>query len=286
MKLKFHINRSASILAGLDVPEATTLVIDVHPGELSELGRKFLAKSSFPVVHVLANAGPQEALAAIEAEAANEQTRRKALDELHAGAEAAEARREAEARAAESVRIDGLLAGTSKVTNAQPAGCWLDGIYLQATHPRYAEVLSFVEAFQAAQEAKAAAAKEESQRQAEARRAARLESGEWTMEFDAYNERRYGNYWGAKVTFDGVKAIYDFDAAVVEGRFGSAGTITIPCVPGEIIAWGQKDLRKVSGSTNEMLLMTDTGRMVSGTKSELRKMQIEFIKSKPAEVAP
>ena len=96
----------------------------------------------------------------------------------------------------------------------------------------------------------------------QAKLAERLKSGLWEMETDSYNERRYGSYWVAAVDFDSKgKTIYDFNAGTSTAQWGKAGTLQIACKPGDVIAWGQKDHRKPSGSKHHMLRMNEDGSM-------------------------
>lgn len=103
-----------------------------------------------------------------------------------------------------------------------------------------------------------------------ARFAKRLETGIWERETDSYNERRYGAPWVAKVTFpNGPKAVYEFSGEST-GKWGKAGILSIECKPGEIIAWGQKDLR---GNSHEhhVLYMRANGSMEELDKVEAYK---------------
>ena len=88
--------------------------------------------------------------------------------------------------------------------------------------------------------------------------AKRLETGTFEMETGEYKERRYSAYWIAKVTFpNGPKAIYEFGQST--GHWGNAGVLSIDCKPGEIIAWGQKDLRRPGDSEHNIWVMREDG---------------------------
>jgi len=91
--------------------------------------------------------------------------------------------------------------------------------------------------------------------------ATRLESGLYERETDSYNERRYGRPWIAAVSLSGGKLAYDFEAGTVTASFGSSGMLSITCRPGDVIAWGQKDLRRPDKSEHHILQMRDDGGM-------------------------
>lgn len=95
-----------------------------------------------------------------------------------------------------------------------------------------------------------------------ARFAARLETGIYEHAVGAYNERRYSSPWIAAVSLgpDG-KLTYDFKAGDCTAKWGKPGIVTIACKPGEVIAWGQKDLRKPAASEHHILLMRPDGGM-------------------------
>jgi hypothetical protein len=92
--------------------------------------------------------------------------------------------------------------------------------------------------------------------------AERLQSGEYTRETDSYNERRHSAPWIARVDFSsGSKGEYSFGES--SGKWGSAGTLSVACAPGDFIAWGQKDLRNPAKSDHNLLRMRADGSMES-----------------------
>lgn len=126
-----------------------------------------------------------------------------------------------------------------------------------------------------AEREKSEAEKEKSEAEAEAQRqkkiseraAKRLESGYWERKTESYNERRYSSPWCAAVTFpSGPKAVYSFGDAT--GKWGKEGLLRVACRPGDIIAWGQKDLRRPGNSEHNLLVMLDNGRMKTVEKTE------------------
>lgn len=121
----------------------------------------------------------------------------------------------------------------------------------------------------AAEEKAKADAEAETKRQAELteRAANRLATGYWEKETVSYNERRYSAPWCAKVSFpSGPKAVYDFGDST--GKWGKAGLLRVECKPGDIIAHGQKDLRRPGNSDHTMLMMLPNGRMKEVDKTE------------------
>lgn len=97
--------------------------------------------------------------------------------------------------------------------------------------------------------------------ESEARRnAERLRTGWWEMETGSYNERRMGKPWCALVTFpSGPKAQYEFGES--SGAWGQAGVMRVPCRPGDVVAWGQRDLRRADRSQHNIAVMEADGSM-------------------------
>lgn len=75
------------------------------------------------------------------------------------------------------------------------------------------------------------------------------------IETSAYNERRYGKPWIAKVTFDSKStAIFDFGNWV--GATGDEGILELDVMPGDVVAQGQKDYRKPAKSAPDFYIVT------------------------------
>lgn len=90
--------------------------------------------------------------------------------------------------------------------------------------------------------------------------ALRLATGKWTRQTDDYDSRRLSRPWCARVTFpSGPKAIYEFGES--SGNWGKAGVMELECRPGDIIAWGQKNLRRPDKSDHTIAVMEASGRM-------------------------
>lgn len=103
-------------------------------------------------------------------------------------------------------------------------------------------------------------------REAEAREAKereecakRVSTGYWEIETDSYNSRRYGAPWCAQVTgLSGSDLVYSWGDSTA--KHGSEGLLRVRCKPGEIVAWGQKDLRG-KNSEHHILRMREDGSM-------------------------
>jgi hypothetical protein len=78
------------------------------------------------------------------------------------------------------------------------------------------------------------------------------------FDFGPYNFRRYSKPWGAVVTFDGVKAQYDFSRGAYLGD-DMGGKVVIACSPGDIVAKGQRDNRKPKHTDNTWYVVDDDG---------------------------
>lgn len=121
---------------------------------------------------------------------------------------------------------------------------------------------------------------EEQTRQAEIteRAAKRLATGYWEKDTPDYNEKRHSAYWCAKVSFpSGPKPVYSWGEST--GTWGRAGLLRVECKPGDIIAWGQKDLRRPEKSANNLLLMLENGRMQSLEPREAFRIYTETLKA-------
>lgn len=105
--------------------------------------------------------------------------------------------------------------------------------------------------------------------------AERLATGYWTKETGTYNEKRYSSPWCATVDFSsGPKGNYEFGEST--GAWGKAGMLRVKCAPGDIIAYGQKDLRRPANSDHTILRMRPDGGMDDlGDKASAYKVYIE-----------
>jgi hypothetical protein len=110
-------------------------------------------------------------------------------------------------------------------------------------------------------EEKAAAEAAEKIRIAELRKK-RLETGIYERHETRGDRREWGEPWIAKLspTTNGRKPDYDFSV----GSYDLATeTLSIPCKPGEVIAFGQKNYRRPKKTIHEIRKMMDDGSMVS-----------------------
>ena len=94
-----------------------------------------------------------------------------------------------------------------------------------------------------------------------ARGAERLASGFWERETVGYNSRREGKPWCAHVTLNAATGKLDYAWGEWTGRPGEAGLMRLACKPGDLIAWGQKDMRRPDKSTHVIQRMREDGLM-------------------------
>lgn len=79
------------------------------------------------------------------------------------------------------------------------------------------------------------------------------------MDTSAYNEKRYGKPWIARVTFESAKGDFHFGEWV--GQEGREGVLVIEAEPGDVIATGQKDFRKPQHSAPTFYILQDDGSL-------------------------
>ena len=91
--------------------------------------------------------------------------------------------------------------------------------------------------------------------------AGRLACGRWEHEI-ACKEYSNGRPWGAKVSLAGSKLKFNYRD--VAAPYGQAGMISIPCAPGDVIAWGPNIMQR--GST--LLVMLPAGQMREINRTE------------------
>lgn len=97
---------------------------------------------------------------------------------------------------------------------------------------------------------------------------------QYTETTAAYNERRYGKPWMARVITSTTK---DFTFIDWEGRPGSVGQFSFTAEPGTILAYGQKDIRKGRGGVDGYQICMPDGTLPPISDSaalELRKMPL------------
>ena len=86
----------------------------------------------------------------------------------------------------------------------------------------------------------------------------------------AYNERRYGKPWIAKVDFSASASKPEFiwGQWIGDARNGSAGILQIDLEPGDIYARGQKDFRKPQNSSPSYYQLDANGKSTGGSMSK------------------
>lgn len=83
---------------------------------------------------------------------------------------------------------------------------------------------------------------------------------ELTIETKAYNSRRYGKPWIAKVDFSkSAKGDYDFGDWTGDQYNGGEGVLSIEASAGDIIATGQKDNRQPRKSAPDFYVVSANG---------------------------
>jgi hypothetical protein len=78
---------------------------------------------------------------------------------------------------------------------------------------------------------------------------------EYTIDTPSYNERRYGKPWIAVVVGK------EYAWGEFEGRPGEAGRLIIQAEPGQLVAEGQKDIRKGRGGVDQYYLAMPDGTL-------------------------
>lgn len=91
-----------------------------------------------------------------------------------------------------------------------------------------------------------------------------------TKEFGSYNQRRYSRPWIARVSAWPVGG----RAELAWGTFlgdDNGGEAEVAAVPGDVVRYGQKDLRKPNGSTANWAIVQADGSLVDCKESEAAK---------------
>ena len=99
--------------------------------------------------------------------------------------------------------------------------------------------------------------------------AGRLAYGRWEHEI-ACGEYSDGRPWGARASLAGAKLKFDYSRAAVTAMSEDllhGWMISIPCAPGDVIAWGPNDMRL--GCT--LLVMLPSGYMREINRAEAKR---------------
>lgn len=102
-----------------------------------------------------------------------------------------------------------------------------------------------------------------------------------SIDTDAYNDRRYGRPWIARVDFSaGAKG--DFAFGEWCGQAGESGTLYLDAQAGDVIATGQKDGRNPRKSAPDFFVVGADGELDEISKADAFK-HWQANSSKPAE---
>lgn len=276
MKVTCRQDRKAAIAAGIEPSSTGTVDVDIDLSTLSAEQRQTLAELS-PLAIMVVGGGATEVVVWLDARIAARAEKARAEKEYQ---------EQNDAKANEWIRTVEIVPAGPRMMSGVPVSQWRlsDIMYpglcspeiQSAVRTRETELRAEIarledEALTAAQPAITAAkaemeekAAQESAAKEAAKRitwAERLESGVYTVECSRGDRSDWGEPWIAKVTTrNGKRPEYDFGA----GSYDLATeTLSIPCVPGDVIAYGQKNYRKPKKTIHEILRMRDDGAMVS-----------------------
>lgn len=91
-----------------------------------------------------------------------------------------------------------------------------------------------------------------------------------TIETLAYNDRRHGKPWIAKV-MEWKTSRPEIEWGAWHGQPGGKGTLEINAEPGDIIRYGQKDHRNARRSDNEWAVVQEDGTLDDVTQAQARE---------------
>jgi hypothetical protein len=272
MKVKVNGNRTEQIKRGVEPWE--TSEIDIVLSDLTPEQRELLAENTTLTVVNADQAAVIEALQARIAERAAE-AEAKAKDRRERDAAAI-----AECKSAQLTEGETTEHGVTYASYSAYPGAYICSYNVSAaveslveetksrlhaeaaakTAASRAAVADQIEAAKAESEAKAKVEAEAKQAEQRAKYAKRLETGIVEIPIERGNRKDWGEPWIAKlVSKNGRRPEYDFSA----GSYDTATeTLTIPCKPGEAIAYGQKNYRKPKRTIHEVRKMESDGRLV------------------------
>lgn len=94
-----------------------------------------------------------------------------------------------------------------------------------------------------------------------------------TLATPAYNEKRYGAPWIARVVSwpVGGKAEIQFGNFLGDARNGTVGELEIMAKPGDVVRWGQKDNRNPRYTEANWGVVAEDGSIETVTESAARK---------------
>lgn len=273
MKVKVQGIKSEQIKLGIEPFESAE--VDVVLSELTPEQREVLARGNTPQVI----SGTQEDVAKWLQRVVDEELEKKTKDAREQAEQDAAALAWCDAPAEYTSRADAVLGveylryRTSDVPRPHWHLHWTQSVAERVaavmvereaeakrmTEASLAAVADQIEAAKAAFEANAKAAKDEEARLLAEKLKQRLETGIVTVPFTRGSRNEWGEPWIAKVSSrNGRKPEYEFS----EGSYDAATEVlSIPCKPGEVIAWGQKNYKKASRTIHKVKRMEGDGRL-------------------------
>ncbi|MDR2710720.1 MAG: hypothetical protein LBB65_05255 [Burkholderiales bacterium] len=91
-----------------------------------------------------------------------------------------------------------------------------------------------------------------------------------SLQWNAYNFRRYGKPWIARITAWAVGATPDLEFGGYVGSADEGGELEITARPGDLLRYGQKDTRNPRGTINEWAVVEAGGTARLITAAEAR----------------
>jgi hypothetical protein len=273
MKIKINGNQKAQILAGIEPWE--TAEIDIPLSSLTARQREIIAGSNS--VCGLIEQTPEAAIAAIDAIIAEQDA---AAAEMEQRKESKLAEIETWIRDAAIIPVDTISHGIRYLSYRGPGSpsIWSlqvpPEIYSRMTEREaqlgaeakdmsaaaLAVARPQIDAAIAVETAAAEVAKQAKDSARAAKLAERLKSGIVTIELSRGSRSEWGEPWIAKVLRVNGKSEYDFSA----GSYDTATeTFSIPCKPGDVIAYGQKNYRKAKRTIKEVRKMRADGALIA-----------------------
>jgi hypothetical protein len=261
MKVKANTDKGQMIIRGIEPREYYEIEVDL--GTLTESQRTILAGMTSPTIFGAVEGTSAEVRAYLQAEVESEAKEQAERDRVCREACATAVLGESEGVECGVKYQTWQLPYISAYSLSSEVRTMYDRTIARLVaekETRNAASLLAAEAdIQVAQEAQARA-KAEQQAAKAANFAERLATGILTIEMERGDRRDWGEPWIAKVASrNGRKPEYDFSA----GSYDVATeTLSIPCKPGEVIAYGQKNYRKPKRTIHNIRKMREDGGLV------------------------
>lgn len=268
MKVTAMVDQRARIIAGLEPVKSVEIEVDL--GTLTEDQRRVLVEMRDTTLAYAVRGTTEEVVAEID---------RRLAAEVAAKAEQDQGRARLEQwmvdAAAVAARTESEYGIKWTIYEIRPLRPWAPAAaakYLEHERILQAEAARLTEAAKAAVQPQIDAARAAAEAQAKieadakaaqlaARNARRLETGVVTISITRGDRREWGEPWIARlITRNGRRPDYDFSA----GSYDPATELlTIPCKPGQTIAWGQKNYRRPERTIHEVRTMSADGSLKS-----------------------